>query len=368
MIDSTAIDRALNRAIDQNFIPGAILAFGQQRTPLYCRVFGNATLHPSPQPMRVETIFDLASLTKVLGTTLVAMKLFEEGEIDLDRPLGDYLKSHYPADKAALTPRHLLVHAAGFPPSITFYKGLLPEPDAPGARRQSILEQVRQVGLIYPPGSESQYSDLGMILFGDLLEQLSGMSLDHLYQERVAAPLELPDTFFIHLDRPLPHAQRPLESFAATEECAWRDRIVRGQVHDENAYLLRGVAGHAGLFSSVSDLQKLSCALLAAMAGESDFLTSSTLELFTRRQGLVPGSDRALGWGTPIPGASCGCHFSPRAIGHTGFTGTSIWIDPERERFVLLLTNRVHPSRQDTGFLSFRPQLHDLVVEALNHP
>ena len=259
-----------------------------------------------------------------------------------------------------------LVHAAGFPPSVTFYKGLPPESDAPEVRRQSVLDQVRRTDLIYPPGCESQYSDLGMILFGDLLEQLSGMSLDHLYQERVAAPLKLTDTFFIHLDRPLPHARRPPESFAATEECAWRSRIVRGQVHDENAYLLRGVAGHAGLFSSVSDLQKLSCTLLAAMSGESDFLTPSTLELFTRRQGLVPGSDRALGWGTPIPGASCGRHFSPRAIGHTGFTGTSIWIDPERERFVILLTNRVHPSRQDTGFLSFRPQLHDLVVEALN--
>lgn len=355
----------MNEAIGKGFTPGAVLAFGQQKQRLYCKSFGYSTLLPSPQPMQESTIFDLASLTKVLGTTLLTMKACEAGIVDLDKPLNEQIPAHFPADKAALTARHLLTHTAGFPPHVPFYRDLLPEPDDPDAQRRAVLHHARQTPLVYPPGTETRYSDLGMILLGELLEEIHGTTLDRLFEKRVGS--NLPHTFFVHLDAPLTKARHPDEAFAATEECAWRQRLIRGQVHDENAYLLRGVAGHAGLFSTISDLQLLTEMLLAAAAGESDFLQDTTLKLFTRRQALIPSSSRALGWDTPSPGASCGQFFSPHAFGHTGFTGTSIWIDPEEERYVILLSNRVHPSRENTQFVRFRPPLHDLIIDVMKN-
>ena len=315
--------------------------------------------------MREETLFDLASLTKVLATTTLAMKCYETGILELDRPLGDCLPAHYPPDKASLTPRLLLLHAAGLPAHIPFYRELPAEPEDPEAQRRAVLQRIRQTSLAYPPGTETRYSDLGMILLGELMEQLAATSLDRLFEAQAAAPLGLQDTFFIHLDTPLPKARRAADEFAATEQCAWRGSLIRGTVHDENAYLLRGVAGHAGLFSTIADLQILATTLLDGLAGRNSFLRAETLTLFTTRQKLVADSDRALGWGTPTPGASCGQRFSPRAFGHTGFTGTSVWLDPLHDRYVILLTNRVHPSRENNRLLDFRPRLHDLVIETM---
>jgi len=365
MLDAPTVDQAMCQAVAQGVMPGAVLAFGQDRKLLYSRALGHATLLPAPQPVQESTIFDLASLTKVLATTLLTMKLYESGDIDLDLPLGEYLPPFYPADKTRLTPRLLLAHAAGLPAHVPFYQDFPAEPDDPAAQRCAVLQQVRQTPLAYPPGRETRYSDLGLIILGELLEERFGTSLDHLFERQVATPLQLQDTFFVHLDAPLARARRPPEAFAATEECAWRQRLIRGQVHDENAYLLRGVAGHAGLFSTVADLQRLARALLASGSGDDDFLQTATLAAFTSRQELVPGSSRALGWDTPNLRASCGRLFSPRAFGHTGFTGTSLWLDPEGERFVILLSNRVHPSRDSAAFIDFRPRLHDLVVGVL---
>jgi CubicO group peptidase (beta-lactamase class C family) len=232
-------------------------------------------------------------------------------------------------------------------------------------RRERILQSVRTAEFAYEPGTESQYSDIGMMLMGDVVEQLTGSRLDEVFEREVAAPLRLRDTFFRHLDAPLAKAIRPTEAFAATEVCAWRNTVVRGWVHDENAYLLLGVAGHAGLFATADEVLRLGATLVACYHGRTDFLHAATVRQFVRRQDGVAGSDRALGWGTASPGASCGSGFSPQAFGHTGFTGTSVWIDPEVERVVVLLANRVHPSRDNAVFGQFRPGFHDLVVEAL---
>lgn len=362
---TAAIDAALERAIAQQITPGAVLAVGQDGQRLYCRARGHASLVPFPQPMQEETLFDLASLTKVLATTILAMRCYETGILELDRPLGDSLPAHYPPDKATLTPRLLLLHAAGFPAHIPFYRELSPEPEDPATQRGEVLLQIRQTPLAYPPGTETRYSDLGMILLGEFIEQLVATSLDRFFEAQVAEPLGLQHTFFIHLDAPLSKARRAADQFAATERCTWRDALIRGAVHDENACLLRGVAGHAGLFSTITDLQILATTLLNGLAGRDPFLSADTLEFFTARQEIVPGSERALGWGTPAPGASCGQHFSPRAFGHTGFTGTSVWLDPLRDRYVILLTNRVHPTRDNTRLLDFRPRFHDLIIETL---
>ncbi|NKB67754.1 MAG: serine hydrolase [Candidatus Latescibacteria bacterium] len=361
-----AIEQRLQEAVDQGIAPGLALAFGQANKPLFSRFYGHATLLPRPQPLTQATLFDLASLTKILGTTLIAMHLHRQGRLDLDRPLGAYRPSAYSDDLAATTPRLLLAHASGLPSSMSLYRDRPADPADPSDQRQEAFARARQANLVAPTGTVSRYSDLGPILLGDLFETLLEGRLDRLCQDLLYGPLGVDSTFFVALDDPLPQAQRPSSAFAATEQCSWRQRLIRGQVHDENAYFLRGVAGHAGLFSDLDDLVSLACFLLAAHAGDKDFLPAPTLAEFTRRQNLVPDSSRALGWDTPFVGASCGGRFSPQAFGHTGFTGTSIWLDPVGQRFVVLLANRVHPHRDNRAFLRFRPQLHDMIIEALD--
>jgi CubicO group peptidase (beta-lactamase class C family) len=311
--------------------------------------------------MERSTRFDLASLTKVLATTLLCMLRWQQSRLDLDSELGAFLPSYYPPELAGLTPRLLLTHTAGLPPFVRLCETFEPDPADGEAARRRALEQILSTPLVRQPATESQYSDLGLIILGDLLEQLEGQTLDRLCERDLYAPLGLAQTWFVHLDSPLPNVSRDPAEFASTEDCPWRGRVVRGQVHDENAYILRGVAGHAGLFSTVDDLTVLA----AELARPGQLLEPRTVRAFTARQEVVSGSDRALGWGTASPGASCGSRMSARAFGHTGFTGTSLWIDGDTGLWVVLLSNRVHPSRENTAFLTLRPVLHDLIVEHL---
>jgi len=311
--------------------------------------------------MERTTRFDLASLTKVLATTLLCMRHWERGRLDLDAELGQLLPSYYSPDMAPLTPRLLLTHTAGLRPSVRLQEEFEPDPQDPAARRRQAMERILTTAPDRPPGQETRYSDLGLILLGDLIEQLEGDTLDRLCERELYGPLGLDDTFFVHLDAPLAKAIHPAQEFAATEDCPWRDRVVRGQVHDENTFVLRGVAGHAGLFSTIDDLAKLACEL----AEPRDLLKPDTVRAFTARQNLIEGSTRALGWDTASPAASCGRHLSPLAFGHTGFTGTSCWVDATSGLWIVLLSNRVHPTRQNTAFLRLRPALHELIAQSL---
>ena len=365
MNDFSALEQALEQASAQHLTPGVALACGREDTLYFSRVLGWASLQPQPLPIQEQTLFDLASLTKVLATSLLIMRRCEAVGLDLDAPLDRLLPSHYPPDKAALTLRQLLAHAGGLPAHVPFYRDLPPEPADPQAQRLAVFRAVRDTPLVCAPGTETRYSDLGFILLGELLELLEGDRLDRLCETQLFAPLGLQRTFFVHLDDPLPQARLPQTAFAATEDCPWRGRMVCGQVHDENGYLLRGVAGHAGLFSTLGEVQALARLFLRCLAGGSSFLQAETVAAFIRRQQLVPGSSRALGWDTPSTGTTCGRYFSPRAFGHTGFTGTSIWMDPEGERFVVLLSNRVHPTRNNSQFGQLRPHLHDLAMTAM---
>ena len=358
------VDETLRNAIDEGLVAGAVLIAARGADRRHELAIGHAQVSPTIRPLSSSTLFDLASLTKVLATTWLAMQLASSGHLDLDAPLEDLLPGYYPADKAGLTIRLLMCHAAGFPSGLRLRQELAPD-TAGAAHRRRVIERFLDAPLAVEPGLRVLYSDIGPILVGDLLEQLGGdeCRLDRTCARDVYALLDLNDTFFSHLDDPLKVALRPPEAFAATENCPWRKRLVSGEVHDENAHLLRGVAGHAGLFATAHDLERIARAYL----GEADIgVDEQTLRRLTAPQAVAPEAYRAFGWDRPRSDGPSGDRLSMRAYGHTGFTGTSLWIDPDRDAYVILLSNRVHPSRTDRGFLDLRPRLHGQIIEALD--
>lgn len=349
----------LEEAVTAGLAPGMALAIGRAQGPLFGHACGICDVEESA-PIQPQTLFDLASLTKVLGTGLLTVQRWAAGQLDPDAPLDRLLPGYYPPDKAALTVRQLMSHCAGLPAHIPFYRDFDAQTLPP---RQEVIDRIAQTPLEYPPLSRSVYSDIGPILTGDLLEKLAGDRIDRLCDRQLYRPLGLADTFFVADSDPLPQAARPPSAFAATEVCPWRGCTVRGRVHDENAYLLGGVAGHAGLFSTVQDVEKLAQTLLADLQGAEVLLPARFLAASTQRQRLVADSARALAWEAARPEASCGSHCSTSGFGHTGFTGTSLWIDPQRDLYIALLANRVHPSRSNSDFIGFRPRLHDRAFE-----
>jgi len=345
------VDRLLEGFRERGAFPGGVLAVGSRGSLIHLHPFGRLTYEADAPPVTADTLYDLASLTKVVATTTMAMILVDEGRLDLDRPVRDFLPGFQGPGKDAVTVRHLLTHSSGLPAVAPLYKEI--------QGRQAFVERIQAMDLEYPPGSRSVYSDLGIILLGEILERVAGRPLEAFVRARVFEPLGMRDTLF----RP-PAELRP--RIAPTEIDPWRGRLVHGEVHDENAYAMGGVAPHAGLFGTAGDLARFAQMLLNG--GKLDgrrIVSSETVELFTRRTG-IPGSDRALGWDTKsAEGSSAGTFFSPRSFGHTGFTGTSIWIDPERRIFVILLTNRVHPTRENNLIREPRPGVADAVVRAL---
>ena len=356
--DFAAVDRLLEDFRQRHAFPGGVVAVGYRGALVHLHPFGRLTYEPDSPPVTAETLFDLASLTKVVATTTVAMILVDEGRLDLDRPVQDFLPGFQGPGKDAVTVRHLLTHSSGLPATAPLYL----EIRGVAAYR----ERIEAMDLGYPPGSRSLYSDLGFILLGEILERVAGQPFETLVRERVLAPLGMRDTLF----RP-PAEMWP--RIAPTEVDPWRGRLLQGEVHDENAFAMGGVAPHAGLFSTAGDLARFAQMMVdrgslnGALNGRR-LVSRETMERFTRRAG-VPGSDRAIGWDTKsAQGSSAGTLFSPRTYGHTGFTGTSLWIDPGRELFVLLLTNRVYPTRQNDLIREARPAVADAVVRALGRP
>jgi beta-glucosidase-like glycosyl hydrolase/uncharacterized protein YbbC (DUF1343 family) len=298
-----------------------------------------------------EGAFDLASLTKVVATTTMAMILVDEGRLDLDEKVQDFLPLFQGPGKEEITVRHLLTHRSG----VDWWAPLYEELQGP----EAYLRHIQAMELAYEPGTDYKYSDLGMILLGEILARVAGQPLDEFVRERVFEPLQMNDTLF----RP---GEDLLPRIAPTEFDDWRGRLVRGEVHDENAFALGGIAPHAGLFSTAGDLSRFVQMLVNGGVLEHHRIVSrGTVELFTRKAGDGE-STRALGWDTKSPEKStAGSYFSPRSFGHTGFTGTSIWVDPDRELFVILLTNRVHPTRENQLIRKARPAVADAVVNAL---
>ena len=228
-----------------------------------------------------------------------------------------------------------------------------------GETKKGIVRSICERPLEYEPRSKTVTSDLGFILLGEILERISGRPFDELVREEVLEPLDMTSTIF----NPPPFLR---DRIAPTEDDPWRGRLVRGEVHDENAFAMGGVAPHAGLFSTGFDLARFAQAMLnGGVYGTRRIVKRSTIERFTQRPNLVQESSRALGWDTPSSPSSSGRYFSTTSFGHLGYTGTSLWIDPEQEIFVILLTNRVHPTRDSRGIRDVRPAFHDAVMEAL---
>ena len=336
------ITRLIDSAINARAGTGAVLAVSW-RGQRFVYGAGKLALDDPTRPDG-HSIYDLASLTKVIATTTLALQAVQQGKLDLDQPVMRYLPAFGGPGKERVTVRHLLTHSSGLRADSPLWR-LTPDAD-------SALGFVNAMPLDTAPGVRMVYSDLGAIVLGEVVERVLGGRLDRLVHERITRQLGMQSTGF----RP-----RAMERVAATEnDTVWRKRIVRGEVHDEKAAWLHGVAGHAGLFGSALDLLRFGEWLLSQVRDGS-----GTAREFVRRQDVVPGSSRALGWDTPSPGSSAGTQLGPGSYGHTGFTGTSMWTDPERGLVIVLLTNRVNPTRDNARIFPLRIAVADAVVRLL---
>ena len=339
----------LDGAVVDSAFPGAIAVIGNHDGPLVTVAAGHLDWAPSPVPDE-RTLWDLASLTKVVGMTSAMMQLVEQGKVDLDAKVQRYLPEWTGTNKEKVTVRDLITHRSGLPAFKTYYKLNL-SPD-------STLKLFFATPLDTLPGVRMVYSDIGAILLGKIIERVSGQTLDTYLAQHVFRPLGMNDTRY----RP---DSSLLARIAPTEVDPWRGRLVHGEVHDENAYALGGVSAHAGLFSTAHDLSRLARAYLSGGALDGGRLArASTIRQFTTVQDSA-FSSRALGWDTPSAHSSAG-HFIERpAFGHTGFTGTSLWIAPQYDLYVLLLTNRVNPTRNRNGIGPARVAVADAAMRAL---
>jgi len=342
----------LDAGVRDSAFPGAFAVIGTRDQVLVERAAGQLDWASSPAP-NDSTLWDLASLTKVTALTTAMMQLWERGLVDLDAPVPRYLPRFQGPLKERVTVRQLLTHSSGLPGWRPLY--------LEGSSPDSMLELVYATPLDTMPGATMVYSDLGAILLGQIVVRLTGQPLDEYAAERIFRPLGMRDTRF----RP---SRELWDRVAPTEvDTAWRGRQMRGEVHDENAFALGGVSSHAGLFGSGRDMARFARMLLGG--GELDgarIVAPETIDTFTTRQDSTL-SNRALGWEKPNGQNSAGHRLSERAFGHTGFTGTSIWVDPELNLFIVLLTNRVNPTRARTGIFRVRVDLADAVVAVLRH-
>ena len=333
--------------------PAAVCEVGCAAGPVWAEAFGRLSYDDDATATTTETIFDLASLTKVMVTTSLVMALVRQGTLSVETRVADVVPGWRGADRAGITVGQLLDHSSGLPAQFR-----LP-PSARG--REEALAVLCAVPLERPPGAAAVYSDVGFMLLGRLIEIAAGHPLDALWRELWSARPGA-DAVGAWLGFTPGASQRPF--IAPTESSAERGGVLQGVVHDENADVLGGVAGHAGLFGAAPAVGVFASWVLRSFHESTWLATPELMRQFSAR-GVVPGSSRALGWDTMLPTSSCGSLMSPTAIGHTGFTGTSLWIDWERDVYVVLLTNRVHPTRKNERFLPYRARFHDAVMTDL---
>ena len=352
----TAVVGYLRTAADSGAFPGAVVAVGRHGRLALLAAAGQYGVD-DPRAVDSTTVYDLASLTKVVGLTSACMLLVDAGRLELDAPIQRYVPEFRGTMKDRVTVRQLLTHSAGLVPDLPLYDST--------RTRAAALAAVDTTTLLTPPGTSYRYSDLSAIVLMQAVERLTGEPFDRFLAERVFGPLGMPATRF----RPPPSWR---DRIAPTEhDTVFRHRSLRGEVHDESAARLDGVSGNAGLFSNALDLSRLAALLLNGGAWDTlQLIRAETVGEFTRRQNIPPGSTRALGWDTPSDSgySSAGSKLSRRSFGHTGYTGTSMWMDPDRDLFIILLTNRVHPTRANNAILEVRSRVADLVADALTHP
>ncbi len=352
----------LERAIADHAFPGAAFGVLLDGEILALDAVGHFTYDPASPAITPMTVYDLASVTKVMATTAAAMLLYDRRRLDLDLLVGDLLpgfaigalsRSIWHRERCRITLRHLLAHSSGLPAYATLFET--------NRTPYALLEACMQTPLEAPPGARAEYSDIGFILLGKALEVLAGEPLDAFCSREIFSPLALKATRY----QPPPSSRSLIPP--TVDDTAFRHRVIQGEVHDENCFVLGGVSGHAGLFSNTLDvLLYASCLLSAGKTPEGrQIFHPSTIELFASRQTPPAESSRALGWDTPSGESTSGHHFSQHSIGHLGYTGTSLWIDLEQKLAIVLLTNRTWPDRSTQAIRSVRPLFHDAILESL---
>jgi CubicO group peptidase (beta-lactamase class C family) len=353
----------LSDAVSAHAFPAACVEAGTHDRVLWSAAFGALTYDSSSPPTTPATIFDLASLTKVIATTTIAMRSVDSGMLRLDDPVRQWVSDWRGEDRAEVTIRDLLAHCSGLTGYMPFFRDFTGRPEFQNA--------ICALPLEYVPRTRSIYSDLGFILLGFILEDadarrraLRGTPGTSDPAASLSAQFQRIASFFT--SEPIafkpPRAWR--DRIAPTEVDSWRGRLLVGEVHDENAWALGGVAGHAGLFGTAAAVGAFARAVLLTLTGEPILARADTFREFITRTSIA-GSSRALGWDTMLPTSSCGTKLSRSSIGHTGFTGTSLWIDWERDLYIVLLTNRVHPQRSNDAIREVRPAVHDAIVDAV---
>ena len=362
-MDSTLparLDSIIAVGLAEGAAPGASVAVGRYGRLVYANGYGTLDYAAGSSAVTPTTIYDLASLTKVVATVTSAMILQETGKLDLDKPVSSYVPELDAPDKAGITVRMLLTHSGGFEAYAPLYS-----PENGSLRgRAAYLAAINSRPLQYPPGTQTVYSDWDMVLLQAVIERISGISLDQYADGHIFRQLGMIDTRF----RPDTSDRALRARIAPTTQDSLRGGRLQGTVHDANAWALGGVSGHAGLFSTARDLAIFAQFLLdGGTFDQVRVLSPQTIARWTARQNGI--GSRALGWDTPAPGSSAGRYFSPRSFGHTGFTGTSLWIDPEKGVFVVLLMNRVNLRGEGTRHVQLRRDVADAVQRAvLNAP
>lgn len=337
----------LAQGIATRAFPSAATAVTFRGELVALKALGRFTFDAQSPAVTEETIYDLASVSKAVATTAMAMILYDRGNLDLETPVRDIIPEFSGDDsRDRVTMRMLLAHSSGLPA----YEKLFER----ARTRDDLLHRAYTVALAAEPGSIATYSDIGFMILGEALARIAGEELDQFCQSNIFGPLGMAKTCY-----------RPPQSVRATipptaNDTWFRHKIVQGEVHDENASVLGGVAGHAGVFSCAADV-----AVLAESMLSGNLVRPETLAQFTRRQNEPVGSSRALGWDTPSTPSQSGKYFSPSSFGHLGYTGTSLWIDPERRLSVTLLTNRTWPDNRNQAIQQVRPAFHDAIIEAL---
>jgi CubicO group peptidase (beta-lactamase class C family) len=344
----TSAARVIEDAVRAGAFPAAAIEVGDATRPLWQQAFGRLTFDADAPAATSETIFDLASLTKVLATTPLVMQQVERGALGLDDRVADRIACWTGTDRAGVTVRDLLSHASGLTAYVEFFR------EHQG--RAAIEEAICATPLEYAPRTRSIYSDLGFMLLGFILD--TDVPLARRFDSLIAQMGVVDELQYLP-----PPLWKP--RIAPTEQDPWRGRLLVGEVHDENCAALGGVAGHAGLFGTAAAVGACARHTLQVLAGRTGAFSQETLRTFIARRADIPGSSRALGWDTMLDTSSCGRRLSPRSFGHAGYTGTTLWIDPERGIYVVFLTNRVHPTRRNDAIKQVRPAVHDAVVEGL---
>lgn len=353
------IDKLFLSALNNNVFPGASFAFSKWDKGAYKRetnCYGYAQLSPDKIELKRDTIFDLASLTKTLTTVPLLLIVLKKHKIDIETELGN-IYPVIPLDKSKITLGQLLSHCSGLPAHKEFYNDLIKLP-AP-KRKKNLLETIFKEDLMSVPGEKSNYSDLGFMLLGFVVEKITGFTLAKLANDSLYRPIGLAEDLFY----PSFRSKEKNLNYVSTEKCLWKGKMLNGKVHDDNCRAIGGVAGHAGLFGTLHGVLSMCEQFLDQWKGRGEHPAYSK-ELLQRILEPVGNSGRTMGFDlVSESGSSSGNYFSKRSVGHLGFTGTSFWIDPLRECIIVLLSNRVHPTRENWKIKDFRPVFHDLLMK-----